>query len=226
MADAFAITLFDTFDLAPSWNIAPSQLVRIVSAHPQRKLHLARWGLQPPWGRSARPETTQHQPAGAHRAKIPGRNSGFINARSETAATKPTFHRALSRRRCLVPAEGYYEWQTTPNSKHPYYISLSNGAPLAFAGICEIGPQVKDEPTHLSLAILTLAADHTLSPIHDRMPAMPRPEVWDEWLSPNLTDPHDAIATLRAQRSDLVAYRVSAAVGNVANNYPQLADPL
>ncbi|TAL10405.1 MAG: SOS response-associated peptidase, partial [Nitrospirae bacterium] len=157
--------------VVPRFNIAPSQPIAIVRAHaPQgnREWVLVRWGLIPSW------------------AKEPGIGTKMINARAETAAEKPAFREALARSRCLVPADGYYEWQREGRMgqrKQPYYIRLRDGRPFAFAGLWErwAGP---DGTLVDSCAILTTEPNASLKSIHDRMPVILAPPDYDQWLDP------------------------------------------
>ena len=208
---------------SPSWNIAPTDPVQIVleradrtdpRAAPVRQLRPARWGLVPFWSTDSR---------GAARR---------INARVETAAERPAFRRAFRTRRCLLPADGYYEWQRTPaGGKTPHFLRPRDRGVLAFAGLYELWCDPARPPADptawlWTTTILTTAAIPRLAHLHDRMPVIVAPARYAAWLDPGLTDPAAVRGLLTPTRPDLLAaYPVDAAVGNVANNGPQLSDP-
>jgi putative SOS response-associated peptidase YedK len=180
-----------------------------------RELRVMRWGLVPFWAKDVRI------------------GSRMINARAETVAEKPAFRRAFAKRRCLLPADGYYEWQQQPGAaKQPIYISRSDGRPLAFAGLYELwrDPAVarEDEDAWLWTAtIITTSAPDELGMIHDRMPMIIDPGRWADWLDPANTDTADLRALLvPAAASGLATYPVSTAVNSVRNNGPHLIDPV
>ncbi|NMO50575.1 SOS response-associated peptidase [Actinoplanes sp. TBRC 11911] len=198
--------LFDavnvTEGLTPSWNVAPTDpvpLVRVSQRRQERVLDAARWGLVPPWADDLR--------AG----------SRMINARSETVATSPAFAPSFAKRRCLIPADGWFEWLRDGKRKQPYYMTPEDGGVLAFAGLWSAwGPE-----SVLTCTILTAAADGELRRVHDRMPLVLSREHWDEWL----TAP-DATALLTPVVPSGIELRpVGAAVGNVRNNGPELIIP-
>jgi putative SOS response-associated peptidase YedK len=215
LADAFAITTFgpEVDDWAPSWNVAPTQQVRVIVDQlpgPSRQLRAARWGLVPSW------------------AADPAMGSRLINARSETLAEKPSFKGALARRRCLLPADGYYEWTDsgTGLAKQPVYLHPADGM-LAFAGLYEFWRAKPDAPWLVTTTIITAAAQGIVQRFHHRQPVILAPETWDAWLDPELTEPHAATDLLRASpQSALVATRVSTKVNSVANNGPDLLTPI
>jgi putative SOS response-associated peptidase YedK len=192
--------------VAPSWNVAPTQPVRGVVEHEGRRLAVTfRWGLVPPW------------------AEDSSKGARLINARAESVVDKPTFRQAYRRRRCLIPADGYYEWQTTADSaKVPYFIHA--GAPLAFAGLWETwrDPHQLDAPPLRTCTILTTAAVESVRAIHDRMPLALPPDTWERWLSGGPGDPH----LLSPTGARLSAHPVSTAVNHVANNHPGLVEPV
>jgi putative SOS response-associated peptidase YedK len=203
---------------APSWNVAPTSTVAMIVDRPgaagvvQRQLRAARWGLVPSW------------------AKDPSIGARMINARWEEAATKPAFRRALAQRRCLVPADGYFEWlaaspqapRKTP--KQPFFIHLPEaGASLALAGIYEFWRPDPEAEWLVSLSILTTAAQGPAARIHDRMPVIiDRPHI-GLWLDPG---PPPPLETFRLPADRLVTRAVGTAVNNVRNNGPQLLDAL
>jgi len=195
-------TVGDLPNIAPSWNIAPSQPAMVVRRHPQtgeRRLDLLTWGLVPHF--------TQDLKA----ARKP------INIRSETAATSAISRGALAKRRCLVPAEAFFEWQTTPTGKQPFAIARADGQPIAFAGLWE-GWRSPDGETIRSFAILTTAANATLRPLHERMPVIVEPANWATWLGEINGDPIE----LLNPNPIVKTWKVSTAVNNVRNNGPDL----
>lgn len=211
-------------DIVPSWNIAPTDPVRAVidrrsrragvTAPETRQLRTLRWGLVPGWAKDRR--------GGAK----------MINARAETVTTKPAFKAAAARRRCLLPALGYYEWRKTDQGTVPYFLHDPDGRILAFAGLYEIWPDpaVPDEdPDRLlwTCTIITRPAADLLSHIHDRSPVVVPAELRDDWLD---CSPGD-VATARhlldqIPETRLEPHIVSTAVGNVGNNGPELIEPI
>ena len=163
---------------APRFNVAPTQKVPvIVVGEQQRCLRAMRWGLIPPW------------------ADDPSIGNRMINARAETAASKPSFRSAFRKRRCLVLADGFYEWQKTEGGKHPMFIRVDGGEPFAFAGLFEIWDKGKQGPIQ-SCTILTTEANAVLKPIHDRMPVILSPEQHAAWLDPQQDDRDELQAML------------------------------
>ncbi|MDQ6524632.1 SOS response-associated peptidase [Nocardioides sp. LHD-245] len=220
--------------IAPSWNVAPTDEVYAVverasrrddqpSGEPVRQLRALRWGLVPSWAKEA------------------SVGSRMINARMETVAEKPAFRRAFAARRCIVPADGYFEWYETGQRsakgkprKQPFFITSGDGTSLAMAGLYEIWrdptkPEDADDRFRWTCTILTTEATDDLGRIHDRMPLLVEPERRHEWLDPR-TPAADLPGLLRelrpAQQTGLTAYPVSTAVGNVANNGPELVEPI
>ncbi len=187
---------------------------------PERQLRVLRWGLVPSW------------------AKDPTIGSRMINARMETVAEKPAFRRAFAARRCLLPADGYYEWYPTAQvtsagkpRKQPFFIRPKDGGVLAMAGLYEVWrdpDRAEDDPERFrwTCAVLTTAAEDDLGRIHDRMPLMVEPERYAAWLDPTgaQDSPLDLLAPAAPGR--LEAFPVSPAVGNVRNNGPELLEPL
>ncbi|MDN4472862.1 SOS response-associated peptidase [Demequina zhanjiangensis] len=218
LIDAFEVAVMsdDARLLPPSWNIAPTQKVPIVvpAREPapvgERHVEVARWGLVPSW------------------AKDPSVGSRMFNARSETMAEKPSFRAAFSKRRCLVPASGYYEWKTGPDGKTPYFIHPAGDAPLAFAGLYEFWrdkAEGDDAPWMASCSIVTVASRDEMQEIHDRQPAMLTSESAATWLAKDAeaSDLHDAVA---APAPELAWHTVGKAVGNVRNNDADLIAPV
>lgn len=203
----FGAAAEDGFD--PSYNIAPTARVPVVWQRSEdegaRRLAVARWGLVPSW------------------AKDPGVGVRAFNARVETAAEKPTFRSAFARRRCVLPADGYYEWQAgAGRTKQPMFISAADGAPLAFAGLYERWKDAEGRALW-SVTILTGPALGPLAEVHDRRPLVIAPDLVEPWLDGELREPERvrsllAIDTVPAWR----AHPVGPEVGNVRNDGPGL----
>ena len=195
-------------DFAPRYNVAPTQPVPIVRlADAQRHFALMRWGLIPAW------------------VKDPKGFSLLINARAESVLDKPAFRNAMRRRRCLIPADGFYEWRETGGRKQAFFVRRKDGAPFAFAGLYETwtGPNGEELDT---AAIVTTNANRTLSVIHDRMPVILPVEAFDLWLDCAKVDAPTATALLVPARDDAMeAYQVSPAVNRVANDTAALITP-
>lgn len=201
----------DAGALAPSYNVAPTQEVYAARVRRGRRtLVTLRWGLVPHW------------------ADDPAVGSRHINARAESAADKPAFRDAFARHRCLIPADGFYEWRTGPDgAKVPHYVTAADGGLLAFAGLWSAwgGPD-RDEPLR-TCAILTTAANQTLTPLHDRMPVVLPSDVWDEWLDADHPDPR-ALRRLLVPAPDdaLTFHAVSQEANSPRNDHPGLLDPV
>jgi putative SOS response-associated peptidase YedK len=193
----------------PRYNVAPTQpipIVRLVDG--KRQFALVRWGLLPSW------------------VKDPKAFTLLINARGESAAEKPAFRAAMKRRRCLIPADGFYEWQKAGERKRPFFVHGKTGAPLAFAGLWETwtGPNGEELET---AAIVTTKANRTLGPIHDRMPVIVPPDGFDLWLDTDNVDAKTALALITPAPDGLLeAYEISTAVNRTANDNPNLLDPI
>ena len=167
----------------PRYNVAPTQPVAAVRVEAgERRVARLRWGLVPRWAREV------------------GEGPLLINARAESAASKPAFREALRRRRCLVPADGFYEWERSGRARLPLLFSAPDGAPLAMAGIWERWSRPGAAPVE-SCAVLTTAASGVVAPLHDRMPALIPRAAFERWLDPGLRDPQ-AIADLLAPPPD------------------------
>ncbi len=211
-------------ELDPSWNVAPTDPVRIVVQRPPREpedgvdqvrqLRTARWGLVPSWSRD---------PKGGAR---------MINARIETVTQKPAFKAAAARRRCLVPALGYYEWQKTDGGKIPHFLHDPDGGLLAMAGLYELWrdrSRDDDDPARWlwTCTIITQQATDLLGEIHDRNPVVVPRDLRDAWLDCSSDDPATAARLLdRIPEAHFEPYVVSPAVGNVKNNGPELIEPV
>jgi putative SOS response-associated peptidase YedK len=194
----------------PRYNIAPTQpiaIVRLVDG--KRQFALVRWGLLPPW------------------VKDPKNFSLLINARGESLTDKPAFSAAVKRRRCLVPADGFYEWKAGKAGKagkQPYFVRAKSGGPIAFAGLWEtwMGPNGEELET---AAIVTTRANRTLGGIHDRMPAIVPPDAFNLWLDCAHVDVETAMTLVTpAPDAVLEAYEVSTAVNRTANDNPKLVE--
>jgi putative SOS response-associated peptidase YedK len=222
IADRFHIAELIGDELDPSWNVAPTNDVRAVlerdeGSHAMRQLRTLRWGLVPSWAKDV---------------KI---GSRMINARVETITEKPAFRKAASRRRLIVPMDGYYEWQVPESGKgrkQPFYLTDPDGAPLAAAGLYELwrDPTKSDKDSDRwlwSLTVITTNATDTLGQIHDRSPLLLPDDKWDAWLDPELTDPDQVDALIASiPEPHLAPVKVDMAVGNVRNDSPDLVRPV
>lgn len=190
---------------AASYNIAPTQQVGAVRCHEDaRELSLLRWGLIPFWTK-----------------EDPGSTAKMINARAETVASKPAYRQAFKRRRCIVPASGFYEWQRTAGGKQPYAIRPAGEELFGFAGIWERWQPSEGEPIE-SCAIITTDANRQMAPIHDRMPVILQPDDYAPYLG---GDPDEAQACLRSYPDELMlAYPIGKAVNNPKNDRADLLD--
>jgi putative SOS response-associated peptidase YedK len=228
-------------DRDPDYNVAPTKRIyavldRVEEGKPQRELRLARWGLVPFWAKDA---------SGGAR---------MINARAETVAVKPAFRSAFAKRRCIIPADGYYEWQVAAEAKkpkQPFYIYRTDGGVLAFAGIYELwrdesqrdlpgGQPPQTSPSEgggdteqawlWTASIITTDATDEIGRIHDRTPMVVPPEGWADWLDPANRDKELLLATMRPATESgaggLTSHSVSTAVNSVRNNGPDLIAPL
>ncbi|HEY7563517.1 MAG TPA: SOS response-associated peptidase [Acidimicrobiia bacterium] len=211
-ADYFGATDIATESLSPSWNVAPTDPVYVVAQRGNedrtqtRALRSMRWGLVPHWS----PDPTGQ--------------SININARVETVATTAAFRDSFRRKRCLIPADGFYEWESDGATRRPHWIARADGYPVGFAGIW--ATRREGENWTRSCAIITAAAGGVISTLHDRMPVALAPEVWEGWLDRGLTDPELALSLLQPIASDLWMEReVSSKVNSVRNNGPDLLEP-
>lgn len=208
----------------PRWNIAPTDEVAVVLERARddevtRKLVGLRWGLVPSWAKD---------PHGAAR---------LINARLETVAEKPSFRKAFRSRRCLIPADGYYEWYASPNvpakaRKQPFYIHPSGTELMVMAGLYEFWRDDSKDPDDplawlSSCTIITTAATDDLGVIHDRMPVQVQQQNWDAWLDPSVDTAEAAHALLHVpDPGEMSAHAVSRLVSTVGNDGPELVEPL
>lgn len=198
-------------DMQPRYNIAPTQPVAAVRVSPQspdREMVLLRWGLIPFW------------------AKDPSMGARLINARSETVAEKPAFRAALRRRRCLVVADGFYEWQKQNGAKQPFYIHLRTSRPFALAGLWEHW-EAADASVIESCTLLTTQPNDLLRPVHNRMPVILHPKDYDLWLDPEIQQVdrlHPLFLPYSAE--EMEAYPVSRWVNSPGNDDPKCIEPL
>ncbi len=196
-------------NLAASYNVAPTQAAPVVRRRRDdegRELALLRWGLVPPWSQ--------------------GPDSGYstINARAETVATKPAFRRAVRQRRCLVPADGFYEWAKVGARKQPCFIRRRSGEPMAFAGLWERWTSHTGQEAIESFTIVVTEANELVRPIHDRMPVVVAPEDHERWLDPGAADGQELLGPCPAEW--LEAYPVSTRVNSPRHDEPGLVEPL
>jgi putative SOS response-associated peptidase YedK len=212
-------TLFDAIDeteggLAPDYNVAPTDpvpIVRLTTRTPQRVLSVARWGLVPAWSADA---------SGAAR---------MINARAETVAASRAFGRPFAERRCLVPADGWYEWRRGPDGvRQPYFMTRQDGESLAFAGIWTAWVPPTGAPSAdrlLTFSVLTMPAQSHLTRVHDRMPLVLEPIHWTDWLTTR--EPTGLLRPPSPEYAAGIELRpVSPVVGNVRNDGPELIRPV
>jgi len=192
----------------PRYNVAPTQpvpIVRVAEGH--RQFALVRWGLIPPW------------------VKDPKNFSLLINARLESVNDKPAFRNAMKRRRCLFPADGFYEWKPHAGGKRPYFARPKQGGPIAFAGLWEtwMGPNGEEMET---AAIVTTNANAEMAAVHDRAPVIVPSEQFDLWLDCANVDEQTAAALVApAPAGSMEVYEISPAVNRVANDSPELLAP-
>jgi putative SOS response-associated peptidase YedK len=198
-------------DPGSSYNIAPTQNIlaaRIGNAG-ERELVSLRWSLVPAW------------------SKGPDNRYSMINARAETVASKPAYRKAFRQRRCLIPADGFYEWQkqSQARARQPYYIHLIDHQPFVMAGVWEYWRSETDEVIE-SCAIITTTANDRVAAIHDRMPVILAPGDYAQWLDPHMRDVQTLSALLRPFPTErMAAYPVSTLVNNPANNSAQCLQP-
>lgn len=201
--------------LEPGYNVAPTNDVYAVLADGStRHLDAFHWGLVPSW------------------AKDPKIGSKMINARAETLAEKNAYKAAFKRRRCLIPADGFYEWKKHPTEakgkKQPYFIHRPDGEPYAFAGLWEVwrGPEKDQEPLR-SCTIITTSPNEPMSAIHDRMPVILPPDAWDDWLDRDNDDLELLGKLLVPSAPQIISmHPVSTEVNNVRNKGPHLTEPI
>ena len=195
----------------PRYNIAPSQpiaAIRIAPDTTRRELVMLRWGLIPSW------------------AKDPKIGNQCINAKAETVAEKPSFRSAFKKRRCLVIATGFYEWQVQGRTKQPMWIGLRSQRSFAFAGLWEHWKPAEGELLE-TCTIITTEPNDLMAPIHNRMPVILAPTAYDQWLDPTFQQVEPLHALLRPYPSEeLTAYPVSTMVNNTRHDVPQCLEPV
>ena len=196
-------------DFIPRYNIAPSQSIsalRLSPEHGKRELTDLKWGLVPFWAKDA------------------SIGSRMINARSETAAEKPSFRDAFKKRRLLIPASGFFEWKKEGGAKQPYYIYQKNGQPFSLAGLWERWEK-GEEPLE-SCTILTTGPNTLIASLHDRMPVIISPRDFEKWLDPQ-TGSAELLHLLKSYPpEEMAAHPVSPAVNKPTNNSPELIEPI
>jgi len=220
LASVFEVDDVRAEPLPARYNVAPTDPVYAVAISgtngPHRALGTFRWGLVPSW------------------AENPGVGSRMINARSESIATKPAYRNALTRRRCIIPADAFYEWERRtdsdgrPAGRLPYVIRRKDGRPMAFAGLWEVwrDPRQPEGELLRTCTIITTRANDVLAPIHGRMPVVLAPPDWAAWLDRD-TDPHAVEGLLvPAPSAWFDLYPVSSLVNKVGNDGPELLEPL
>ncbi|HET9138560.1 SOS response-associated peptidase [Actinophytocola sp.] len=219
-AEFDAVDETDSYQPRADYNVAPTkEEVTVVQRHPRdeegnpdpdrtvRSLRVMRWGLVPFW------------------AKDKSIGAKMINARVESVASKPAFKSSLAKRRCLVPADGWYEWRKDGGTKQPYFMTTTNGASIAFAGLWSTWRDKADEEAEplVTYTVLTTDALGQLSDIHNRMPLMLPRESWADWLDPDREDVEDLLTSPSLELVSALELRpVSSAVNSVRNNGPEL----
>lgn len=202
-------------DLAASYNVAPTQDIMVVANHKDdgRVLETMHWGLVPFFSKDMK---------GSAR---------MINARAESVPDKPAYRRAFTKHRCIIPADGFYEWQKVDSkTKQPWFFKPKNGELIAFAGLWEVWhdpEKPKDADPVFSVTIITTEANKDMEGVHDRMPLILKGKDLEEWLDPENTDKEDLRHLLEVQKAGyLTSYRISTDVNRVSNNGPELIEPI
>ena len=208
-AEAFYLDVVP--DLQPRWNIAPGTDIAAVvpnPASPGNLVRMLRWGLVPPWDRGD------------------GGTPQLINARAETVLDKPAFREAFRHRRCLVPADGFFEWQKREGGSQPFHFRARDGRPLALAGLWE----PREQPGGRQFAtgaIVTTAANGVMRPVHHRMPVILPPEAWKRWLGAPAAEAEGLLELLEPAPTDLLlCHPVTRQVGNPAFDGPDCVKPV
>jgi putative SOS response-associated peptidase YedK len=202
-----------SFEIQPNYNVAPTQEIPVIIQHEDaRHIKKRHWGLVPFWTKDT----------------LIG--SRMINARVETLSSKPAFKAALKHRRCLIPANGFYEWFGKAGSKQPYFFQLPSGEAMAFAGLYEIWEGREAPPEagpYKSCTIITTEASESVKDIHNRMPLILKPEAYDDWLDPSNKEIPRIEGLLKAEHvKELKRYPVSKLVNQVGNNNKECMEPL
>ena len=210
VADLFG--LLEEPDLEPRYNVAPTQQIPVVledSSDDGRTLEMMHWGLIPSW------------------ANDPSIGSRMINARAETVSEKPSYRSAFKKRRCLIVADGFYEWKKTDAGKQPYYLRLKDESPFAFAGLWESWSMEEGEELR-SATIITTEPNEVAAEIHNRMPVILPPDLYDAWLEPDNDDQEELLSMLTPASppaDEMEAYPVSKRVNRPANDEPGVLEP-
>lgn len=207
-AEYFGVDEVLTEQVEKSWNVAPTDPVYVIAERDgQRQLDSMRWGLVPHWAKDTK--------------------SIHINARSETVATTAAFRDSFARKRCLIPADGFYEWEPPEDGRTPHWVYRADGHPMVFAGIWASRLDPGTQEWRRTCSILTAEATGPIAEIHDRMPVSLIPDVWDAWLDRDLTDPQAALSLVQPIDPDSVmSHIVSREVNSVKNNRPGLNDQI
>jgi putative SOS response-associated peptidase YedK len=209
IGEAFHLAGLPARELSPRYNIVPAQDIAIIrSAERGREMVMARWGLIPGWSKESKSKYAT------------------INARIESVAEKPTYRTPFRRQRCLIPADGFYEWKQDAGNKIPHHIRMKDGKVFAFAGLWDHW-EGEGESEHIeSCTIIVMPANAVMKPIHERMPAIIAAKDYDAWLDPGVTDKQDIMQYLdSAPSSDLTAYPVSTRVNSAKNNDARCIEP-
>jgi putative SOS response-associated peptidase YedK len=193
---------FDPDGIEPHYNIAPTDVAPVITAG--RKLEFMQWGLVPSWSKDV------------------SIGQKLINARAETLAEKPSFRSALKKRRCLVPADGFFEWQGEKSTKQPLFIRMRSGQPFAFAGLWEYWEGV--EGALVTYTIVTTSPNELLSTVHTRMPVIVARSDYDAWLDVSVSDVSALLAPYPADEMEM--YPVTKAVGNPTFESPTVVEPI
>ena len=207
----FNIRTIDS-DIIPNYNVAPTQEILVIIKHDnENTLEKFHWGLVPFW------------------AKDTSIGSRMINARAETVSQKPSFRNAFKKRRCLIPADGFYEWKGEKGHKQPYYVSTPSDKLFAFAGLWEswTNKESDEESVYKSCTIITTAASDSIREIHHRMPVILDPDFYEKWLNVEIQDPKELESVLQdGIIHDVKYYPVSTFVNSVKNNDPDCIKPI
>jgi putative SOS response-associated peptidase YedK len=212
IAEVFRTGVPTTFEILPSYNVAPQTFQPVVVFNKkslERELLPMRWGLVPYW------------------ASDPKVGYSTINAKAETLTTSPVFREAIKRRRCLVPADGFYEWQPIDRkNKQPFAFALKDGSLFALAGLFDVWKNKQTGQALFSYSVITTDPNELLEPFHNRMPVIVKPADYERWLAP--AEPHHLpVDLLRPYPDELMtAWRISTAVGNVKNDDTNLITPV
>jgi putative SOS response-associated peptidase YedK len=205
-AEYFGVDEIVTDTLEKSWNVAPTDPIYVIRENDgKRHLGSMRWGLVPHWAKNTR--------------------SIQINARAETVATTGAFRDSFARKRCLIPADGFYEWESPAEGRTPHWVYRADGHPMVFAGIWASRLDPETDIWHRTCSIITKDAEGVVSSIHDRMPVTLVQDVWEAWLDRDLRDPETALALLQSMDTEsIMEHTVSRRVNSVKNNTPDLRD--